>query len=173
MRKKSKIIAIVILAVLLVLPAAYAQMPDVGGKGYQAHKADMMGKLTGKLGLTAEQQEELKRIGSEFKAKKQRIHKATKEKNVELHEALSTAESDVTAINSIAAEVKSLMAQNVDLRISHVLKMKEFLTPEQFEQLKTLKQEHKQKRFQHKEGRRRKFFDRSAEELEESHGIGF
>ena len=114
---------------------------EKGGR-YMEKKMD---RLVEELGLTSEQEEQLKSFKSEQKEAKKALREENRSKRAELREELEKADTDRAKVGSIVAEIKDLMGQKLDGMVKGVLLMKETLTPEQYEKFKKKIEECKNK----------------------------
>ena len=151
------LVALGIGAVLIALVPAHAGSPWHGkGKG-----PEQMGKLFEEhiqmLNLTPEQTEQIKKQHDENRNSMRELRRALKAKNRELREELDKQDTDKKKLESTVSELKSLEAQRIDQKVKGILHMKETLTPEQFQELHSLRAEHMKNRrgLRGKKGRRR------------------
>ena len=146
---RKTLVLISVVALLFSVTPLYAEGTHencgMGEKGTEAEyghqrgrgpKEGAMAKLIEELGLTPEQQEQLKTQREAHRGKMKELHETLKTKRAELKEELEKAGSNEGRINSLASEVKSLMSESVDLRVGNILEVKAILTPEQFEEFK-------------------------------------
>jgi len=137
---KTKILSIVLTGLLLISTSAYAR--DRGPEGADRfHKgpekgARMMEEIMDELDLTDVQKtqlEELKKPSvEEFKKRREEV----KAINQELKKELDKAETDKAKIDSLVDKLVAFEREKIEKRVEHILKVKEILTPEQFELLK-------------------------------------
>ena len=96
------------------------------------HEAYDIIKLTEGLDISAEQKQRLsaekKHHNERIKALQDSLHS----KRAELTAELDKPVSDKAKLDADSAEMKSLMSQMMDERLSSVLRIKEILTPEQY-----------------------------------------
>jgi len=93
-------------------------------------------KLTEELGLTPEQETELKQQRSQFKAQKKELWGKIRAKKKELKEELEKPDVDRAKVDKIIGEIKDLTGQKLEARVNKIISMKSILTPEQFKKLK-------------------------------------
>ncbi len=93
------------------------------------------------LDLTAEQQEKIDAQRKEQRAAMRAMRDALKAKHEELRAEIDKEKSDPAKIEGIAAELKKLEAQRIDQEVKGILRMKETLTPEQFQKLGSMREE--------------------------------
>ena len=93
-------------------------------------------KFIKELGLTPEQEEQIKALRSGQKEKRGELWVKIQAKRLELKEELEKPTTDRARIDSIVTELKALMAEKLDQRVEGILSMKKILTPEQYEKFK-------------------------------------
>ena len=152
-----KMIALATVAILITAtPVVFAQPScEGGGPGGEIkgpHKGRMFEGLSEKLGLTPEQETQLKEHKQKTREEMDALKKELFAKGKQLHEELGKPDSDKTRIDGIVAEMKALESKQIDQRVNNFLEMKKILTPEQFEKFMALKEEGKQ-RWQEKRDR--------------------
>ena len=76
-------------------------------------------------------------------------------KRLELKQELEKPAVDTNKINTLIADIKTLMGEQLDFRVNNILAMKQILTPEQFKKLQDMK-EGKYKEGKKKEKREQK-----------------
>jgi Spy/CpxP family protein refolding chaperone len=94
--------------------------------------------IAAELGLTEEQKEQLKEQRFQSNYKKIQTRSKTRLKELELRHELQKKEVDREAIDRILKELKELQAAALDQKVESILRVKEILTPEQFEKLNYL-----------------------------------
>ena len=114
-------------------PAKQAQRPT-GQEGEDIP----ISKIAEELGLSAEQKEQLKEQRFQAKYNMTENRNKIKLKELELRYELEREVVNQGAINKIVAELKQLHGISIEQRVDSILKMKEILTPEQFEKLESL-----------------------------------
>ncbi|MFH1594028.1 MAG: Spy/CpxP family protein refolding chaperone [Candidatus Omnitrophota bacterium] len=111
-----------------------------GGKGGGVRERKGEGgrdAIIKKLGLTTEQSAAIESHKTDHRAKMQEAKEALKTKKRELHNELEKPDMDEAKVNTLAAEVKALSGQQIDLSVRGILAMKAILTPEQFAKLQS------------------------------------
>jgi len=103
--------------------------------------------ITAKLNLTAEQDRLLKEAKASQRAGMEALVTAIKEKRQELNTVLAKPGVTKQEIGPIVAEIKRLQAEMLDKRVDGILKIKNILSPEQYQKLQKMKEGH------HKGGR--------------------
>lgn len=84
------------------------------------------------LGLSGEQQEQLRQQKETRRQEHQELREALREAQEALKEELSREDIDQSKLDSIAGGLKQLNNRMVDDRIEGILKMREILTPDQY-----------------------------------------
>jgi Spy/CpxP family protein refolding chaperone len=140
-----KEMACAVIFCLIFLPGlVFAQVPEQGVTEQaqrptgQAGKDMPISKIANELGLSQEQKEQLKE--QRFQSKYSRIENRNKIrlKELELRHELEKEVVNHEAVNKIVAELKQLHGATIEQRVTSILKMKEILTPEQFEKLESM-----------------------------------
>ncbi len=124
-----------LLGLLLSLSVGTAAWAAADGMDtISARHEKMAKKMDKELNLSVDQQKQLK----DFRAAQRTVMGSVLKRQKEALDALkgefSKPQSDRTVIDSLAAELKELSSQLVDLRTAAMMKMKEVLSPEQFKQ---------------------------------------
>ena len=89
-------------------------------------------KISKELGLTPEQEEQLKSHKEKSREERKEFRKKISDKMKELGEELDKQELDMGRVNQLHAELKALHSEMEDNRLNDILKVREILTPEQF-----------------------------------------
>jgi Spy/CpxP family protein refolding chaperone len=113
------------------VPLAYANHSHKDEKKWKEHKEEMFKDLD----LTAEQKKQLE---AHKKQKHEDMNKMMQEieaKEKALNAELAKENLDMTKINQIQADLKSLESQKVDQRVKHMIEMRQTLKPEQYKKL--------------------------------------
>lgn len=129
--KRFTMTALVLISCLTVLPAQASR-----------GKAEERGvRMTQELNLSQEQQDQMKAL----RTKSKDAHKAEREefrtKKNELNDLLKASSVDKKAIDTKIKEISALTEEKMQNRVEHLLKVKEILTPEQFEKFLQMKEE--------------------------------
>jgi len=136
MKQGLVMVMIAMSAMVVVTQAGYAQDSsgaDTNCRG-KAHKN--IERLFDELNITAQQKEQLKGIMQESRAKTVANREKLRLNRQALKEELEKVTSDTAKINALVADVKSIEGQLTDERVSHILRIKAVLTPEQFVKFK-------------------------------------
>lgn len=88
------------------------------------------------LNLTPQQKAQIESQRNEQREQNKQLRTLLSEKRKELKQELEKAVSDRAQIERIAEELKEIQSQRLDQRINSILKMKEILTPEQYEKFR-------------------------------------
>jgi len=171
-----KVLALTVVALLTLsssLTYAYSHRDDYEEKGssYRSYRDERREEMEQKrqkakegfieeLGLDSEQVEILESYRKEHRNENKESHEALKELKKELQNEIAKPESDTSKIRAITSEIKQIQANLVDARTDNILKVKEVLTPEQFEKF----QEHHEKMKDKREGRRKEWMQRRRQE---------
>ncbi|MFC1594167.1 Spy/CpxP family protein refolding chaperone [Candidatus Omnitrophota bacterium] len=169
MKMKIKQLLVTVLAVGSVVCAAtvgYGQDAPDSEEGVKAHREVMAEKLAEELSLVPEQQEQLKALKTQHRSTKKTLRENLKSKNEELRKAIKDPATDRAYIDSVTAEIKQLQGAQLDLRVDHILKVKEILTPEQLEKFHSLEKKHRGKKGKWGHGGNGKMGHRFHEEAE-------
>lgn len=108
------------------------------GRDYREKKKEFMRELN----LTPEQDRLLKDVKTAHREEAKKLFQALKQKREELKSALAKPDATQSGVAPIMAEIKKLQAELLDYRIEGIFKIKSILTPEQFQKLESLKNEH-------------------------------
>jgi periplasmic protein CpxP/Spy len=112
-----------------------------GGKGFNP-----MSKLTGKLALTPEQEQQVTAIRTQTKTEIQSKREQLKAAKLQLRELLSSNETDRSKLEAIHDQIQSQQAAIQKIRFNSMLSMRSILTPEQRAELKAQMQSRFQQR---------------------------
>lgn len=143
----ARIMGMVLATSLFLALPVYAGEED--GNKSEERGAKMMEKMTADLGLSQEQQDQMKAMRE---ANKERS-KALKDKIRGIREAMKTEinklDTDMAKVNAYVEQLAALYKEKMNQRIEGILGMKKVLTPEQFGKLNA-KMEEKRKEWQKK-----------------------
>ena len=133
-----KTIAYAMIVSCMLIPSGALAQPVAQESPEEGHEEFAVSEIAAELGLTSEQKEQLKE--QRYQAMYKRIDIANKRrlKELELRYELEKKEINREAINKIIGELKEIQATMLEQRVNSILKMKEILTPEQFEKLQYL-----------------------------------
>ena|GEM_PF-6986724 len=136
------------LSLLLAAPLSAGEGPKANqgeNQRFGQKRADNEARfdaIADKLGLTDEQKEKIKVLRQSQRQQLETLMQAMKTKQQEIRSALDNSSATRESIAPLAAEIKNIHAQLVDLRINNIFAIKEMLSAEQFGQLQ---QTHQQK----------------------------
>ncbi|MBU3912094.1 MAG: Spy/CpxP family protein refolding chaperone [Candidatus Omnitrophica bacterium] len=122
----------------------------------ERHVERKMDKLVDELGLSPEQEEQLKSLKSSQREAKKELKEKMRSKRAELREELEKVDIDRAKVDSLVAEIKGLMGQELERMVEGVLLMKETLAPEQYEKFKNKIGKRKDKGEDYQGGREKK-----------------
>ncbi len=97
------------------------------------------------LGLSPKQKEQLKEQRYQDELKRIDTRNKIRLKELELRHELEKKEVNRQAINRVVEELKELRGAMLDQRVDSILKLKEILTPEQFEKLQSFDERRRQR----------------------------
>ena len=96
-------------------------------------RMDNIEKVSDELGLAPEQKTALLEQQKQARSARETIRYQIRRKRKELKEEIEKSETDQAAIEQITQELKDLQDKLIDERVTSIMKVKEILTPEQFE----------------------------------------
>lgn len=141
----------------LIVTSLYALPPDNDfphpPEGHGFFMGKMLMDILDKLDLSQEQRERIKAIHEEKREKTRGLRKEMRENMKNLKDELGVYKSDEKRINEIMQKIKEVGAELFETHVNTFIKMKEILTPEQFE---TFKKEMEKKRDEIREHIRRR-----------------
>ena len=127
--------AAVVAAMVLTTSAAYAGEGWKGPEG-KGDKEAHFKKMTEQLQLTPQQKTELDKQREEFAAKTKGLMEQIKSTRTALREELDKATPDKAQVNSLVAQLKDLIGQQIQSKVDKVMAMKTVLTAEQYGKMK-------------------------------------
>jgi Spy/CpxP family protein refolding chaperone len=141
---------VVVAAMVLSTTGAYAMGGWGGKKDMEAH----FKKMAEELKLTPEQKAQLDKQRGEFMAKTQALREKIKAMRTSLRQELDKPASDKTRIDSLVAELKDVVGEQIRIKVDSIIALKQVLTPEQFARMNELRSEHMRKgKFGQKHGK--------------------
>ena len=152
----------VILALIFLPYLAFAQAPEQTVAEETGEELPIS-NIAKELGLSPEQKEELKEQRFQSKYSMTENRNKIKLKELELRHELENEVVNHEAINKIVAELKQLHGATIEQRVNSNLKMREILSPEQFEKLQSLGKQRIIEKVQEQK-KRFPFFRRGAKE---------
>ena len=115
-----------------------AQGPAEQGPAEQEGEEVPISNIAQKLGLSAEQVKQLKEQRFQEQYNRMETRNKIQLKELELRHELERDVINREAIDKIVAELKELQGTLIEQRVESIIKLKEILTPEQFEKLESL-----------------------------------
>lgn len=151
-----------VLAVLVAGTMVFLQTFGYAGETgnaeqYTAQKEAHFKKMSEELQLTPGQKEQLAKEREEFASKSKDLREKIQTARTGLKAELEKPVPDKAKVNSLVAEIKGMVGQQIQNRVDKVMAMKQILTPEQFSKMSASMKEHKQ----HKDKKSRKHGDKS------------
>lgn len=137
MKNRAQLIIVTLVVSVFIAGSAFCETgaceTGQGKASYKEKKKAVMRELK----LAPEQDKLLKDAKAASRAQMAELGKALKAKRQELKSALAKPVVTRQQVEPIAQEIKALQSQMVDRRIDSILKVKEILTPEQFQKLQS------------------------------------
>ncbi len=137
LKRKIVVAAMIALGSLVLTVPLFAESNDSSMEMHHKRKGDK--DIMKMLNLSPAQKEQVQNQRSANKQKWSELKEKTRSKRLELKQELEKPEIDKNKINAITADIKTLMGEQIDLRIDDILAMKRILTPEQFKKLQERK----------------------------------
>ena len=151
---KRTVLLLILAITFLSVNSVYAESSWKGhGEGYKKQHQARKEEMYKELGLSEEQQVQIKEHRERSHAKMKTIKESLKKQRENLREILSRYDADPTEIEKIALEIKYLNSQLIDHRIAAVLEVKTILTPEQFTKFQEKMNKAKKKMWEGKKGK--------------------
>lgn len=110
---------------------------------YGGHK---MPEIMGRIGLSEEQNRTILNHCDQGRYERSDIQNKIRTKRMELKYELEKKEIDRKAIDKTVQDLKDLYAEMLEHRVNQILTLRKILTPEQFEQLQSMKREQRPQR---------------------------
>ena len=130
------LVLVVIAAMTLSAASIYAG--DAGSAAQGDFKKDAhFKKMAEELQLTPQQKAALEKDREEFSAKSKALRDKMQITRKSLKEELDKAATDKARVESLVTELKNLYSQQIQYRVDKVMAMKQILTPEQFNKMKS------------------------------------
>ena len=152
MLSKTKIAGFITVLMFISMPLVWADGAGhwEGGedsfKGeHEGHHGDMFHLMSKVLNLTEDQQKQLKDVKQKQMETMKSVFEQMKSNREAFDAEILKASSDMTKINDLQAQIKTIQSQIVDNRLNSILEIKKILTPEQFAGYIALKKEKKLK----------------------------
>ena len=125
----------------LFMPVAQAEYDHSGdGVGKDKKWEQKVEKFHKDLGLTPQQEQQLKAQREQYRAQKQALFGQIKEKTEQMQAELQKPDMNEAKVKQLHAELQSLRSKAADTRLDSVLAVRQVLTPEQFQKFNEKKQ---------------------------------
>ena len=148
LNKQMMILAAIALG-LVFSGAAYAKMFEEEGQPNKGNRDQVIKQLN----LTPQQEAQIKQLQMLNRQKAKELFRRLKEKRRELADELDKARSNPIKIRALIATLKDLQGRMIEQRVEDVLKMKEILTPEQYQKFSETLKSMRQRNFERRERR--------------------
>ena len=122
---------------------AYSADPFEGGDG-ESKKVkweQKISKIYQQLGLTPEQDKQLKDHRDRHRSQMETLHKEIEAKREQIGEELQKTDFDIRKVQQIHGDLKSLKARMEDNRLEGILEVRKILTQDQFSKFMKLKED--------------------------------
>ena len=131
MKMTKKLILTAVMCAVIGVPGVYAQNQTDAGKGHKM--MDGKGaKIFDQLNLTDDQKKQIKANKQAQMQQMRSLFDQMKTLHQQLNVELVKPQLDMTKINGINGQIKTIQNQMVDQRTSSILAVRKILTPEQF-----------------------------------------
>jgi len=134
------LVAIVLVTALTGLAQAQQRGPRPGGE--RPDRDEMMNKMISRLDLNDEQQEQMKQIHEQHREETEGLLASMKTAHERLNELMDADTFDEAAIREAAGEVSKIQTELFVSRAKVQQEIRQILTPEQYEQLKQMRERH-------------------------------
>lgn len=125
--------------------AAFAGSSCSPGWGERTHK-EGKDRFFKELNITPQQREKLDANRAKNEKAVEALHDELRARKSELNDEIGKPTVDKVKVDSITADIKSLMGKLMDYRVADLLSLKEILTPEQFKKMQNRMHEKKAQR---------------------------
>ena len=147
---KQMMILVAIALGLVFSGAANAKMSEEEAGQPNKDKRD---QVIRQLNLTPQQEVQIKQLQMLNRQKAKELFRRLKEKRRELADELDKARSNPIKIRTLITELKDIQGRLIEKRVEDVLKMKEILTPEQYQKFSETLKSMRQRNFERRERR--------------------
>ncbi|HOX53852.1 MAG: periplasmic heavy metal sensor [Candidatus Omnitrophica bacterium] len=127
------------------------QAVQTPGKAFQQKRQAMADNFAKELGLTDEQQAQLKAQREQQKKENQAVREQLRAKNQELRQELEKATIDEAKVSGLVSEITALEGKKLNQHVAGVIATKKILTPEQQAKMKA-KMDERKEHMRHKMG---------------------
>jgi len=141
---KQFVYSIGFIGVMVLTSNLYAREPGDPPLEYEAMQEKMrarMQEVFKQLGLTPEQERQLKDHRNKHREQAREIHTSIRAKKEEIRDELQKQELNMEKINKIHSELKNLHSKKADHRLEGILEVRKILTTEQFVKFMELKKD--------------------------------
>ncbi len=141
--RRQTMVKVALMMIVLLLASVRVGMCETVKKGPPAEERQWKGAWQEdekKLGLSPEQQAQMKAVRESFRAKQQALRGQIKAKHEALRQELDSNTPDRTKAEAILKDINSLQAQIGSNRIEEIFQIRAILTPEQFKKLKEFRE---------------------------------
>ncbi|MDD4013735.1 MAG: Spy/CpxP family protein refolding chaperone [Candidatus Omnitrophica bacterium] len=151
--KDLTIVTMLIAAGVFLSAPAYAERDGMMGEGGKKEMRGRMEKMYQELGITDEQNSELKALREGERAKSQEIKARIAEIKGAMRAELDKPDTDKIKVDGYVDDLTALYREKIGARVEGVMSVKKILTPEQFSALHEKKEEMKKDRKERPHGR--------------------
>ena len=139
-----KISAALFAVVIVLALAGLAQAQDRGTRpeGDRPDREEMVNRMISRLGLTDDQQEQMKQIHLQHREETEALHEQMETARERLDELVDAEQFDETAIRAAGDEYGALQTESFVSRAEMQQEIREILSPEQYEQLTQMRDRH-------------------------------
>ena len=143
MKKKLRLVVALVVISMFAVGTAFGNEGacPAGDKPQAGQHKEKAAAMAAELKLTPDQEKQLNETKAAHRTEMTGLAGQLKAKRQELKTALANTAATKQSVEPIATQIKALEAQMVDRRIDGILKIKEILTPEQYQKLQSMKEE--------------------------------
>jgi len=147
MKTKLRLVIALLVISMFAAGAAFANQDAcaTGDKDQAGHYKEKAAAMAAELKLTPDQEKQLNETKAAHRTEMAALGQQLKAKRQELKDALANPAATSQSVSAVATQIKALQAQMVDLRIDGIFKIKQILTPEQYQKLQAMKEERENK----------------------------
>lgn len=144
MKMNIKICLVMAMAAMMVFSQTCLYANESGNYSkHDSKKGDHFQKMTEELNLTPQQKEALTKEREEFASKSKDLKEKIRTVRTDLKAELDKPVLDKAKVDTLTAELKNMIGQQIQNRIDKVIAMKQILTPEQFAKMRSSMDERK------------------------------
>jgi Spy/CpxP family protein refolding chaperone len=141
---KKVLFGVIGLFIFMALPLVHAENQGPGRSSPQGHSGHWIQEIYSQLSLTDAQKEQLEANKQQHRARMESVRRIMKADKEELKAELMKPRLDILKINGLHRQIKVLLSQMEDIKLSSILAVRAILTPEQFSKFVNLMRRHKQ-----------------------------